>query len=181
MFFRPILQIFSIFLQRCLPTLQKRRFGAILRAKQTRFSVGWDGRLLTEQCTMQNAQCKINHTAADRERRKKKSFSILYFEFSIIHNILCFVENLTTTRQKNLEKSAFCGNFYLTFLDKVVYNITLSGCMCGFAHVYSTTLIDRKGELQNVPYLPAQEASSQDGARFPQENGYCQRPQGSGS
>ena len=106
----------------------------------------------------------------------------LYFRrVPTIHNILCSVENLTTTNKKNLRKSAFCGIFPLTFADRLVYNTTLSGCMCVFAHLYSTTLIDRKGEQRHVPYLPAQEASSQDGARFPQENGYCQRPQGSGS
>ena len=33
----------------------------------------------------------------------------------------------------------------------------------------------------NVPYLSAQEAPALQGARLPQENGYCQRPQGSGS
>ena len=104
------------------------------------------------------------------------SFLISHCSFLILHNILCSVENSTTRRQKNLEKSAFCGIFPLTFADKLVYNTTLSGCMCVFAHLYSTTLIDRKGEQRHVPYLPAQEASSQDGARFPQENGYCQRP-----
>ena len=32
----------------------------------------------------------------------------------------------------------------------------------------------------NVPYLSAQEAPALQGARFPQKNGNCQRPQGSG-
>ena len=91
-------------------------------------------------------------------------FSLLTPTF---HNILCLVENCTTRREKNLEKSAFCRIFCLTFADKLVYNITLLGCMCVFAHFYSTTLIDRKGEQRYVPYLSAQEASSQDGARFP--------------
>ena len=47
MFFRPNLQFFSIFLERCLPLLKKRRFGAILRAKQTHFSYRWDSVVLT--------------------------------------------------------------------------------------------------------------------------------------
>ena len=47
MFFRPNFQFFSIFLLRCLPVFKKRRFGAILRAKQTRFSYRWDVTNLT--------------------------------------------------------------------------------------------------------------------------------------
>ena len=47
MFFRPNFQIFSIFLMRTLPSLQKRRFGAFLRAKKTRFSYRWDSVVLT--------------------------------------------------------------------------------------------------------------------------------------
>ena len=47
MFFRPNFQFFSIFLLRCLPVFKKRRFGAILRAKQTRFSYRWDSAGLT--------------------------------------------------------------------------------------------------------------------------------------
>ena len=37
----------------------------------------------------------------------------------IFHNILCLVENLTTTPEKNLEKSAFSGKFPLTFMDSL--------------------------------------------------------------
>ena len=59
-----------------------------------------------------------------------------------IHNILCLVKNPTTIREKNLEKSAFYRKFSLTFADRLVYNITLSGCMRVFGHVCSTTLID---------------------------------------
>ena len=71
-----------------------------------------------------------------------RSFLISHSSFPIIHNILCLVENFTTRREKNMEKSAFSGNFHLTFADKLVYNITLLGCIRVFAHFYSTTLID---------------------------------------
>ena len=47
MFFRPNLQIFSIFLMRSLPLRKKRRFGAFLRPKKTHFSYRWGVAVLT--------------------------------------------------------------------------------------------------------------------------------------
>ena len=98
-------------------------------------------------CPHRPAKDANHHRTFDRTRRvdvclRQSPSRFCRRRMPIFHNILCFVENLTTTREKNLEKSAFCGNFYLTFADKLVYNTTLSGCMCVFAYIYSTTLID---------------------------------------
>ncbi len=53
MVFSRFRQIFFVFLLRSLPPPKKRRFGAFLRAKNSRFTYGWYSKVLTKLKNMQ--------------------------------------------------------------------------------------------------------------------------------
>ena len=124
MFFRPILQFFSFFLLQCLPLPEKRRFGAFLRAKNTRFSVNWDIWLLTEKCTMQNAKCKghndfSSHTSLSAVASQ---FCILNFElsFAYIPQYLVLCGKPNHNARKKPEKIRILWEFSLDFCGQGV-------------------------------------------------------------
>ena len=83
----------------------------------------------------------------------------------VFHNILWWVEKPNTRVQKLPQKSRFLCKKNLTFSNRLYI---ISHCQAVDVCIHDPQHHSKsKGGARNVPYLSAQEASSQDGARFP--------------